>query len=333
MDATISGLRRREFIKLLAAGALGAGLGRRSALGAQKSGEKPLRGVFPIAQTPFTDANKLDLNALAEQVKFIDRGGVHGFVWPQMASEYSTLSESERTAGAEAIVSTGRQLRPAIVIGVQGPDIASAVRYARHATKIGADAVIAIPPAGGKDAEAAVEYYRAIGKATDLPLFVQSVGAMTVELLVRMANEIPTLRYVKDEAGRTPLARIGPLRRQSRDRLKVFTGGHGVTMIDEMRRGSSGSMPAAALADLYGCVWDWWQAGKRKEAMDLFGKALLFVMEVQAYGLQTLKYLLHLRGVFPTYRVRADGGAAPLDESAKQTLGEMLEFVKPYLKA
>jgi 4-hydroxy-tetrahydrodipicolinate synthase len=147
-----------------------------------------------------------------------------------------------------------------------------------------------------------------------------------------LSREVPTLRYVKDEAG-SPLARIGPLRQESGDALKVFTGSHGVTLIDEMRRGSSGSMPAASFADIYAAVWDHWQAGRRKEAMDLFGKALLLVTEVQAYGIGSLKYILHLRGVFPSYAVRSKDRGALLDEAGRQALREMLEFVKLYLRA
>src|SRR5581483_7233443 len=87
------------------------------------SGEarQPLRGIFPIVQTPFTDADKLDLDVLAEEVRFLDRGRVHGIVWPQNASEWSSLGESERFAGAEAILATAKKLRRPVVIGVQAP--------------------------------------------------------------------------------------------------------------------------------------------------------------------------------------------------------------------
>ncbi len=158
-----------------------------------------------------------------------------------------------------------------------------------------------------------------------------------------MYKAIPTLRYVKDEAGQ-PLMRIGPLRERSSDQLKVFTGAHGRTLIDEMRRGFSGSMPAASFADLYAAAWDLWQAGKQKEAMDVFGKAAMLINEVGAYGMESLKYILCLRGVFKTYRTRepqqktappAGGleGRVRLDDAGKQALREMLDFVKPYLRA
>ena len=125
---------RRELFTSL--GTAAAGLVLSAGLPAsEKAGSKPLRGIFPIAQSPFTDSDKLDIDVLVEQVRFIDRGRVHGLVWPQLASEWSTLSETERFEGAEAVAAAGKKLRPAIVLGVQGPTLDSAVRYAKHAEK------------------------------------------------------------------------------------------------------------------------------------------------------------------------------------------------------
>src|ERR1035441_5366803 len=112
-------LHRRTFMSILGASVLDIALPDFARPQSPAATAKPLRGIFAIAQTPFTESNQLDLKVLAREVEFIDRGGVHGFVWPQMASEYSTLTKSERLAGAEAIVATGKRLRPAVVIGVQ----------------------------------------------------------------------------------------------------------------------------------------------------------------------------------------------------------------------
>lgn len=303
---------------------------------------RALRGIFPIAQTPFTAKNELDIDALVRQLQFIDRGGVHGLVWPQLASEWSTLTEAERFQGAEALLTAGKRLRPAIVIGVQGPDAASAVRYAKHAAKAGADAVIALPPPGQQSPHEILAYYKDIGSATELPLFVQAVGSMSVDFIIQMWKSVPTLKFIKDEAGE-PLMRVGPIRKASRDDIKVFTGGHGRTLIDEMFRGTSGTMPAASFADIYASVWNLWQSGKQKEAMDLFGKALLFITEVQVYGIESLKYILQLRGVFTTHHVRRASGEPPaasglqtrahLDDEGRQVLQKMLEYVRPWLRA
>ncbi|MGA2773152.1 MAG: hypothetical protein ABSG26_20280 [Bryobacteraceae bacterium] len=55
---------RREFLKLFGAGTLGRALPG-GFLCAQGAGPKPLRGIFPIAQTPFTAGGKLDVDGLA----------------------------------------------------------------------------------------------------------------------------------------------------------------------------------------------------------------------------------------------------------------------------
>lgn len=332
---------RREFLNLLGAGALGMTLAR-------AAGAKAMRGIFVIASTPFTDSDKMDVDTLVEELKFVDRGGVHGFVWPQLGSEWSVLTERERLEGAEAIVAAGKRLRPTVLIGVQAPTTAAAVSYAKNAAKVGADGIISLPPADTSDPHTILEYYKAVGGATDLPLFVQAVGNMNAELLLEIYKAVPTMRYVKYE-GKQQLVAIGTLRRESSDQIKVFTGDHGRILIDDMIRGSSGNMPAASFGDLYAQVWDLWQAGRHKEAFDIWGKTDALISEIGVYpGHETVKYMLCLRGVFKTYGVRrppqrdsadaakkgpAGGQSAGLDDTGKQLLREMFGYLKPYFRA
>ena len=122
---------RREFLQVLGSGVLGLMAGRAAMA-------KPMRGVFPIGQTPFTEDDKLDLECLAAEVRFCNRGGVHGFAWPQIASGWSTLSARERLDGAEAILAAGKGGKTALVIGVQtqGADLAGSVRYGTTPSQI-----------------------------------------------------------------------------------------------------------------------------------------------------------------------------------------------------
>jgi len=342
-----STFERRDFLKLACAGTLVLGAHGSKVLADEKPGAKPLRGIFPTAQTPFTDANKLDLDALVKEVGFVDRCGAHGFVWPQIGSEWITLTDRERLDGAEAIVSTGKGLRPAIVIGVQSPQVTTAVKYAKQAARLGTDAIISLPPSEQSDAKTDLEYYQTIGKATELPLFVQSAGNMTVNLIIELYKTIPNFRHVKDEAG-NQLLRVGPLRERSSDQLKVFSGGHGRDLIDEMRRGFSGSMPAASFVDLYAQTWDLWHEGKYDKAMAMQGRTLLLLTEMMSHGPEAMKYILCLRGVFKTYGIRKQQTAAfssatklatgnnkemHLDDEGKQALRETLDYLKPYLRA
>jgi 4-hydroxy-tetrahydrodipicolinate synthase len=103
------------------------------------AGGKSLRGVFPIMSTPFTEEKALDFEDLAKEVDFLDRCGVHGMVWPQVASEYSTLSKEERMRGMEVLAKAIKGRRPALVLGVQGPNTETALEYVRHAETLAPD--------------------------------------------------------------------------------------------------------------------------------------------------------------------------------------------------
>ena len=87
---------RRQFLA-----ALGAGLGSRLVAAAPSA--KSIRGVFPIMATPFTESKEVDFDDLVKEVDFLDRCGVHGMVWPQLASEYWLLKKEERLRGMELL--------------------------------------------------------------------------------------------------------------------------------------------------------------------------------------------------------------------------------------
>ena len=121
---------RRDFLQMFGLGVAGFAL---SNSGLRAAPSKPLRGLFPIGFTPFTPDNKIDLEGLAAQVKFCNRGGVHGLMWPQNASGWTNLSDQERLDGNEAILAAGKGGKTALVLGVQSADPEAVSRYARQA--------------------------------------------------------------------------------------------------------------------------------------------------------------------------------------------------------
>lgn len=330
---------RRSLLKsvgVLAAGATVSRLGFASASNLPPHSPKPLRGLYPIGQTPFTQDDKLDLDCLTAEVQFCNSAGVAGFIWPQIASGWSTMSTTERFAGTEAILAAGKSGKTALVIGVQtqGDDLPGAIAFAKHAATHGADAICSLPPQKADDA-AVMAYYKAIGSATELPLFVQTIGNMSVDLIVEMYRTIPTMRVVKDEAG-DPLARITEIRRKTDDKLAVFAGNGVRLMIDQMQLGFAGYCPVVALADVYQEAFDLYAAGKHREAFDMFGRVLAFTSISHAN-----QYLMVARGIFkentasrPTPGMGDSGKKQPpLTEQDKKMVRDALEtYLKPYLR-
>lgn len=330
-------ISRRTMLQVSATAAMGLAaprLGFAEAFAAHSP--KPLRGLFPIGETPFTESDKIDLECLANQVTFCNLGGVRGIAWPQIASGWSNLSTVERFSGAEALLAAGKGGKTAIVIGVQtkGNDLPASIEYAKHAARNGADAIISLPPDG--DNPAILEYYKAIGRATELPLIVQSIGdKMTVDFIVEMFHSIPTMRVVKDEAG-NPLKRITEIRTKTDDKLAVFAGNGVRLMIDELQLGFAGYCPVVSLADVYEQAFELYQQGKHREAFDMFGRILAFISISHAS-----QYLMVARGIFKeTSMFRPSPGmgtgvkqTAPTEEDKKIIRQALITYMKPYLKA
>jgi 4-hydroxy-tetrahydrodipicolinate synthase len=288
------------------------------------------RGIYPIVQTPFLDDGSLDTETLGKETRFLLRCGVPGMAWPQLASEFWSLTVEERLRGAEALLRAGKGGRAKLVIGIQADDAENSLRLARHAAAQGADALISLPPAGVPLAEF---FGKVAAAAPGLPLFLQAVGKITVDEVIALSKAVPAVRFVKDEAGVT-LPRITEFRGKAPE-LGIFTGAHGRTMIDELLRGASGSMPAAGPADLYTKAFVLWEKGRRREAALAFARAAVLVPEFEQYGIEGLKYLLVLRGVFANHVVRGprngDVGAVAtrtkLDAAGKEALQLLWESV------
>jgi 2-keto-3-deoxy-L-arabinonate dehydratase len=339
---------RRAFLKT--AGVLTLGLGAAALLpsGAEAAGRldpgaKPWRGLFPIAQTPFTADNKLDLDCLVAEIKFCNRTGIPGLLWPQGSSGWTTLSEKERLDGAEAMLAAGKGGKTALIIGVQplDGDVNTAIRYARHAAQHGADGLVSLPlgfdngqPDKKLTLQNHLDYYKALGTSTDLPIMVQSHGDMSVDLIVALYEQVPTLKAVKDETGNT-LTRLPELKSRTDNKLVVMDANGALKMLDGMRLGFDGYIPKTGLADLSQVVFDLWYAGKHKEAFDMFGRIQAFQSITGA-----MQYILTARGVFKetttirdAHRIFGANGVTPDEAQRKVIREELTKFLGPYLPA
>jgi dihydrodipicolinate synthase/N-acetylneuraminate lyase len=312
---------------------------------------KPLRGLYPIVETPFTPSDVLDTEVLAAEVRFINQGRVAGMIWPVFASSWSTLSDAERTLGAETLLAAGKRGKSAIAIAVQNTewDTATSIRYAKHAAAHGADAIVSIPPNNGWNVsdQVILDYYKAIGAATELPLIVQTRGTVSVDLMIEMFHQIPTMKATKDEVG-DPLARVAELIQRTDNKLAVWAagGGTGNLLLEELPLGIVGLCPTPQLADLLQQVMNLYWSGKLRAAFEMFGRVQAFATIPGA-----MEYLMVARGVFkedtktrpqpmePEAKRTGGGGggprvATPLDEAEKLSIRKALkDYLGPYLIA
>jgi len=320
---------RREWIAAFGASAAFGS----TAAPAQSS--KPMEGAFIIMATPYTEAKKIDYEDLAGEVDFLDKCGVQGMVWPQMASDYAYLTEDERMRGMEVIAKAAKDKKPALVLGVQAETEKQMMAFARHAESLGPDAVIAMPPKKAKSMEDYRSYYSSLCELAKRPVFIQTTGGApdiepSVEFIVEMARTYPNFGYVKEEF-KPVIERLSALAKHRPDVIKaVFSGAGGKGWTYEMRLGFDGTMPGAMYSDIYAQLWELHKKNDREKVREVFSKLLLMInIDQQIRGVK--HYVFHKRGVFKTMVSRR--GEYTYSEAQKAEIDFNLQALKPYFRA
>lgn len=286
-----------------------------------------MRGVYPILVTPFDESSRVDEESLRQLVEFNLVAGVHG-LGVALGSEVLKLSEAERVQVTHLVVDQVRGRVPVVInTGAAGTDLA--VFYSRAAEENGADALMVMPPTFMPVGAAEIrEYFQAISRAVHIPIFIQDTASAPVSagLAQQIAQECEHVRYIKVETPPTPV-KVADAVAQAGGALTIFGGAGGNYLIEELRRGSVGTMPSCSQPEAFVLVWDLYHSGDVRGAREVFDRRIVPVNRVAAQTMGAFyhvnKELLRRRGVIRTGVVR--GPVAPLDELTRRELDEIIE--------
>jgi 4-hydroxy-tetrahydrodipicolinate synthase len=295
---------------------------------------EPIRGILPVLQTALDADGALDPASLRREVSFCVEVGAHGLVFPVLGSEYQYLSDRERQQLVEIVVNESAGRLP-VVVGVAGNSAAIAAEHAEYAGGCGADAVIALPLAGGTPDEN-LSYYKAISNAARLPVFIQnSAPGMSPAFLLRLLREVEHVQYIKEEA--TPSAHnisavLAATSEQGSECKGIFGGAWGRWMMSEMQRGASGFMPSVEVVDVHVQIWNAFQAGDEAGARQIYNRLLPFINLTFLLGLRLCKEVLVRRGIIQTAGMRLPGDFL-LDDEDYRELDTILADLRPLFRA
>ena len=267
-----------------------------------------LAGIFQILQTPFDERGNIDWDSFARQIEYCIAAGVHGMVAPALASEFFTLSDAERKQ-VVAFASEHIAGRAPFVAGVQGLNQHIALDFARQACEHDATALMTMPPYLRKAPKAEIrEYYRQLAQF-NRPLIIQNAPApigspLSPRELVDLLAAEADIQYIKEET--IPiLQHINQiLELDEGNCLGVFGGANGIYLIDELKRGACGNMPAGGMVDVQVKVYDLYLAGEVERAEHLNRQLLPLLNYAMVYGVSMHKYVLWRRGVLNSPFVR-----------------------------
>lgn len=297
--------------------------------------KKLFRGIFTIPSTPFREDGEIDILSFRRIVDFCIESGARGLVFPVNASEFTSLSDAERFQLCEVLVEQNTGRLP-IIIGVTGVSQEVAAKFARHARRIGADGVIAMPPyiKNNELSEKAIfNYYCKIVEEAQLPVFIQNyvppVGTdMSPEFLLKLCREIEYVEYIKEETVPSTIKMTAIMKNNDGLCKGVFGGCGGRYLIEEYRRGCSGNMPGCHVTDVVVALWNALEEKNEDRAMYIYKEmAPLFFFEHQLPG--CYKEVLYRRGIIDCQLKR--NGKMPLDEISSKYLDEILRALEPLM--
>jgi len=294
-----------------------------------------IKGVVPILVTPFDEAGDIDRASLKSLIEFNIASGVHG-LGVALGSEIFKLTEAERAEVIACVVETVRRRVPVVInTGAAGTDLA--VHYSRQAQELGADALMIIPPSFmPASADEIADYYRRISDAVSIPIVLQDVPQAPIPpgLALRLAKECEHVRYIKVET--VPItAKVADMAAIAGERLTIFGGAGGGYFIEEMRRGSQGTMPFCSQPAAFVEVWDRFQRGDEAGARTVFDSKIMAILRLGQQG-GDLFYHLHKQllvrlGVIRTATVRSP--TIRIDAVTQREIDALLAALVPAAKA
>ena len=299
-----------------------------------------IAGLLPVLETPFLSDGSIDVPGFVAVIVEQKRAGADGVMFAGFASEFSRLSDSERTELETVMLSmTAGVAGFTGVISVSDQSTHLATRRATRAAEGGADAINILPPyLGGPSPSEVIHHLDAVlDAAGETPVIVQLAPALTATVLTaadvaRLARRHGNLVAVKVES--TPPGPVVSALLSGEPPLPSVVGYAGLHLIDALDRGAVGVQPGSSFPALYRAILDSWASGDAAGAARQHERLLPYL----AYWMQSVDLIVQVekaisfrRGLISTDLCRRPGRA--LDETESAMIDRFLSLFATELTA
>lgn len=293
-----------------------------------------IEGIAPIVFTPFDENGDIDAESLRKIVRFELDGGVHAIGINGFASEAYKLTDSERHENVQIVASEVAGQVP-LIIGIAAGSAEAAIRQAHELARYQPAALMVLPPATMDNGiQSFVDHYIALGNASEIPIMVQQAPhvpqyhhcELPVTALANIAQGSSNVKYFKIEGpgssqkmrGLAPLLTAGQ---------KMFGGGGGITVLDELQSGAAGLIPGVGFNEIFLDAWQQWTKGDEAAAEAIIQRADRLVKAVSGRGhehsLHVRKHLMKRAGAIRHAYVRRP--TAPFHEYDLSAVFELVD--------
>src|SRR6188474_1030843 len=275
-------------------------------------------GVIPAILLPFDDDLSIDERAFRSHIRDVaGTEGISALTINAHSTEVASCSFDEQRRVLDIAQDEIGDRLP-LVHGIWADGSLEAARIAKMAAAGGASALLVFPPAPftmGQTAEMALAHFKRIADACDLPLIAFQYPLATgqgypSDTLLRMCEEIPTLRAIKDWSNNVPQHEWHVRTLQSLPRPVTVLSTHSAWLMSSLVLGCNGllSGSGSVIADLQARLFRAVQGNDLAEAKRLNDRinptARVFYAEPAADMHNRMKEALVLLGKLPRAVVR-----------------------------
>jgi 4-hydroxy-tetrahydrodipicolinate synthase len=276
------------------------------------------QGVIPAVILPFHDDLTIDEVSFRKHLRDVTATeGLAAVTVNAHSTEVASCTFDEQKHVLE-IASDEIGAKLPIINGVWADGSLEAARIAKMATAGGASALLVFPPAPftlGQNAAMAVEHFKRIADASDLPIIAFQYPLATGqgypnETLLRMVEQVPSIRAIKDWAGSVQQHEWHVRNLQSLARPVTVLSTQSSWLMSSLVLGCNGllSGSGSVIPDLQAQLFRAVQAGDLKAAQELndriFPLASVFYSQPWVDMHNRMKEALVLLGRLPRAVVR-----------------------------
>jgi len=192
-----------------------------------------LKGMGIALVTPFKKDESVDYQALSHLIDFQLKHGADYLVALGTTAETPTLTAEEQSEIIQLVVSRVKKQIP-VVVGVSGNNTRAVVEKLQKDDFSGIDAILSVVPYYNKPSQEGIyQHYKAIARATELPVVMYNVPGrtgvnMTAETTLRLAREIDNIVAIKEASGN--LVQVEEIIKNKPQDFDVISGDDGITL-------------------------------------------------------------------------------------------------------
>lgn len=290
------------------------------------------RGVYPIAVTPFDEAQAIDYASVDRLLDFYVRCGVQGVTLLGILGEPQKLTDGEQIALVRHVLRrVGGKLK--VVVGANRASAVALRSFAGEVMGMGASGLMISPAPAVKHEEQLHNYFASVTRClgAEVPIVLQdfprltgvTISAGSMDRLVEAFASIKVIKHEED-GGLRKLTRAREAEAQGRRRVAIWVGNSGIHLPQELARGADGANTGIGFPEVLVETCKRFAAGDPDSAEDIYDAALPIIRHEHqpGIGLAIRKEIYRRRGIISCAALRSP--APGLDAHDHEELTSLL---------